>query len=967
MADRIFPYGEAPDDAEFVVTEPNQDLPNAKELVAGTGISITVGADTVTISGDGSSAQTYITADDETATLPNSFQIVEGSNVTLDYVGSQLIISAQVSGTGGGTVTIVNSGNANPLFTTNVTTATTTPTIAYTLSSAASGTFFRGPASGTASAGTYGGILGTDLTGALTAGQYITLTPAVAPGSRLTIDATGLQPLSSTLNALSSSLSGTGYITQVGPNSFAERTFQDSTNITWTNPAGIAGNSSADVTDNVYTKNSSSFLNALATGLTGVGFVSQNGAQFYDRTFQGTSGRVSITNPTGAAGDPTWDVGQDVLVVGDVTALPGIQIVNGAGVIQIGATGALGGTVTSVSAGNVSPVWTTNVTSPTTTPTISYTLNDFASGQVLIGPLTGANAPPDLRRLLGEDIFDAVVAGDNVSISLVDNQLVISSTASGGGGGSVTSVSAGNLPPLFTTNVANPTTTPAVSFTFSNTASGTFLAGPASGSDGPWTNRGILGTDLTGALQAGANITISQSTPPNSRLIIAVTGPIDATLIANGSVSNTEFQYLDGVTSGIQAQLDGKQPLDATLTALAAFNSNGIMTQTAADTFTSRTITGTSNEITVSNGDGVSGNPTIGLDNNINTSHLANGSVSNTEFQYLDGVTSSIQTQLDGKLVSAGDLAPLFTTAETAGNIAFTLNNQASGIFLAGPASGSDGPWTNRGILGTDLTGALQAGSNVTITQAAEPGSRLIIASSGGSGYSTIQEEGSNLTQRNTMNFVGAAYTAADDSGNSRTNISAHTSVNSIAVTPANGQIPIGNGTNFTVNEIDAGTGISVTNAAGAITVANTAKRSTLKVKTANTSRSSTTTVSNDPDLLFAVGANETWNFRALLIPSSANAAPDFKFTCTGPSGSTVTYAGVYQNADGNSANIAATSGGTTTTVNMSANQFFVIQVSGSCANGSTPGNLSIQWAQNTLDVNATVLNAGSNLSGVEA
>lgn len=55
------------------------------------------------------------------------------------------------------------------------------------------------------------------------------------------------------------------------------------------------------------------------------------------------------------------------------------------------------------------------------------------------------------------------------------------------------------------------------------------------------------------------------------------------------------------------------QPLDSTLTSLAAYNTNGILTQTAADTFTGRTLTGTANEITVVNGDGVSGNPTISI------------------------------------------------------------------------------------------------------------------------------------------------------------------------------------------------------------------------------------------------------------------------------------------------------------------------------------------------------------------
>jgi hypothetical protein len=92
--------------------------------------------------------------------------------------------------------------------------------------------------------------------------------------------------------------------------------------------------------------------------------------------------------------------------------------------------------------------------------------------------------------------------------------------------------------------------------------------------------------------------------------ITAQSGDYSANQITNtaaGSLSSTTVQ--DAIN-----ELDSeKQPIDGTLTALAAFNSNGLVTQTAADTFTSRSIQGTSGNISVLNGSGVAGNPTIDL------------------------------------------------------------------------------------------------------------------------------------------------------------------------------------------------------------------------------------------------------------------------------------------------------------------------------------------------------------------
>jgi len=84
----------------------------------------------------------------------------------------------------------------------------------------------------------------------------------------------------------------------------------------------------------------------------------------------------------------------------------------------------------------------------------------------------------------------------------------ITLTGGAAGTGTVTNFSAGNLTPLFTTSVANPTTTPALTFNLSSTANNTFLANFSGSSGLPsyWT------------LAAGSNITL---TPSGSTLTIS--------------------------------------------------------------------------------------------------------------------------------------------------------------------------------------------------------------------------------------------------------------------------------------------------------------------------------------------------------------------------------------------------------------------------------------------------------------
>lgn len=69
-------------------------------------------------------------------------------------------------------------------------------------------------------------------------------------------------------------------------------------------------------------------------------------------------------------------------------------------------------------------------------------------------------------------------------------------------------------------------------------------------------------------------------------------------------------QELTGLKTWVN---NGVQPFSSTLDALSSFNTNGIMVQTYTSEFIGRTIEGTASQVTVTNGNGVAGNPTIGL------------------------------------------------------------------------------------------------------------------------------------------------------------------------------------------------------------------------------------------------------------------------------------------------------------------------------------------------------------------
>ncbi len=114
--------------------------------------------------------------------------------------------------------------------------------------------------------------------------------------------------------------------------------------------------------------------------------------------------------------------------------------------------------------------------------------------------------------------------------------------------GTVTSVSAGNLSPLFTSSVANGTTTPAITFTQVSQTANKFLASP-NGTSGVPTFRAIVAGDLptTTIAKGGTNSEVALS---NNKVMISSGGAI----VESPSVTTAELGFLDGIeglTNGI--------------------------------------------------------------------------------------------------------------------------------------------------------------------------------------------------------------------------------------------------------------------------------------------------------------------------------------------------------------------------------------------------------------------------------